>query len=175
MGGVIDALVPRRGDKASVEFNMNIPIHPSNTVFFSLRLVGQAERDSANKVKLRNEIQLGVMGKVEIDAWIVDIEAHLRVAGIGYIEAVGSNGAEAFNFLGLAIRESVADYSETGANFLMGGATRDNLFKLMGTGEYAEAGLGIEASAGLSVSDNTDTDAAGASYRDTSATRYTSS
>ena len=44
----------------------------------------------------------------------------------------------------------------------------------MGTGEYAEAGLGIEASAGLSVSDNTDTDAAGASYRDTSATRYTS-
>ena len=90
VGGVIDALVPRRGDKASVEFNMNIPIHPSNTVFFSLRLVGQAERDSANKVKLRNEIQLGVMGKVEIDAWIVDIEAHLRVAGTH--QAVGSMG-----------------------------------------------------------------------------------
>lgn len=174
VGSVIDALVPRSGDKAKVEFNMNIPIHPSNTVFFSLKLVGEAARNSENNVKLRNEVQLGVMGKIEIDAWIMEIEAHLRVAGVGYIESVGSNGSEAFNFLGLAIRESVANFSERGANFLMDGANRDNLFKRMGSGEYAEAGLGIEASAGLSMSADDGSTSGGVKYRDTAATRYTS-
>lgn len=174
IGGIIDALVPQEGDKAKVEFNMNIPIHPSNTVFFSLRLVGDAERGAEDKVKLRSEIQLGVMGKVEVDLFFVDLEAYLRVAGIGYIESTGGNGAEAFNFLGLAIRESVAAYNTDAADLLMSSSTRDKLFNDMGSGEYAEAGLGIEASAGMGASSGDSSQSIGGSFRSTSGNRYTS-
>ena len=68
VGGIIDALIPQEGEKASVEFILNIPIHPSGNVLLSFRMTGEVERVKSNQVKLRTEIQLGVTGKMEIDA-----------------------------------------------------------------------------------------------------------
>ena len=107
VGGIIDALIPQEGEKASVEFNLNIPIHPSGNVLLSFRMTGEAERVKSNQVKLRTEIQLGVTGKMEIDAIFAKLEAHLRVAGLGYIETVGSNPKEAVGFIGLFVRQTM--------------------------------------------------------------------
>lgn len=176
VGGIIDALIPQEGEKASVEFNLNIPIHPSGNVLLSFRMTGEAERVKSNQVKLRTEIQLGVTGKMEIDAIFAKLEAHLRVAGLGYIETVGSNPKEAVGFIGLFVRQTIAEKSSDAAEYVMKGSSRDKMFKGMGKGEYAEGGFGVEASAGLGVSNKWDPGGGSvdAKVRRTQGTRYTS-
>lgn len=151
-GAVIDALVPNNGDKAQVQLNLNIPIHPSGSVLFAFQLVGQCERDDAGAIKLRSELQLGVMGQIEIETWLVDFELFLRAAGLGYVESVGGSGAEAFRFIALAVRQQIADHNEDIADMILDGRTADGWTRQMGDGEYAELGMGLDVSAGVALS-----------------------
>ena len=178
VGGMIDALVPQEGEKASIEFNLNIPIHPSGNILLSFRMKGEAQRIKSNKVQLRTEVQLGLLGKLGMDIGLAKLEAHLRVAGLGYIETVGSNGKEAVRFVGLFVRQTIAAKNEAAAEHVMKGRRRDGLFKGMGKGEYAEGGFGVEASTGLGVTNQLhhgrERGGVEAKLRHTQGTRYTS-
>ena len=174
VGNVVDVLVPQVGEKSSINLNLNIPIHPSGSIKLSFSVSGQVERVQSNQVKMRTEVQLGLLGEIKVNALFVELQAHLRAAGLGYIETVGSNGAEAFNFIGLLVRQTIAKKSEKVASYLMDGATRDSLFKGMGKGEYAEGGFGFDVSAGVGVRSGSEKADASAGYRKTVGTRYTS-
>ena len=73
-------------------------------MFFFLSYDGEAERVKSNQVKTNGDTTWS-HGKDEIFSKIAKLEAHLRVAGLGYIETVGSNPKEAVGFIGLFVRQ----------------------------------------------------------------------
>lgn len=173
IGGAVDALVAQEGEKSSFLFSLNIPIYGKN-VLFSLKIEGNAAREAGNKVKIGGELQLGLMGQIELDAVFMKVEGYLRGAGFGFIESVGSNGAEAFGFIGLQIRQTVAKSSEKVANYIMNGQDRDALFKGMDKDEYVKGGFGAEVSAGFGASSGNKVVGSSAKYRESTASKYTS-
>lgn len=172
IGNLIDVLIPQEGEKISMEFNLNIPIHPN--VSISFRLKGEASRETSNQVKLRTEVQLGVTGKLEVHLGIGKLQGFLRGAGLGYIETVGSDSEEAFGFISLLARQKIAECDQRIANIVMNQSARDDMFRNMGEGEYIEGGLGLEFGVGVGVQGRQEGSSVSGEVRYLQGSRYTS-
>ena len=155
VGSLIDALIPRNGDTASLSVNFNIPVHP--LVKITISLTGWAGRFGGNVI-LNSSIGLGAKLEGSVKALWLEMQAYLAVSGTGYIKAMGENGAEAFEFMGLAIREVVAQHNESIASYMMDSNERSTIISHMNDGEYAEVGLGVNVSAGASADTSASSD-----------------
>jgi hypothetical protein len=155
VGTLIDALVPRDGNTASLSVRFNIPVHP--LVKITISLSGWAGRFGGNVI-LNSSIGLGARLEGNVKALWLDLKAYLAVTGTGYIKTMGDSGAEALEFMGLAVREIVAKHSEEIASYMMGETERSNIVSHMSDGEFAEVGVGLNVSAGASIEGGDDDD-----------------
>jgi hypothetical protein len=155
VGAIIDALIPRDGNKAALSIKFDIPVHPLVKINFALS--GSAMR-IGDQAMLSASVSLGVKIEGKIKAFWVELKTYLGVSGTGYLKALGDTAEEAFAFMGLGAREIVAQYSEKAASFMMSSQDRENVIGLMSDKEYAELGLGISVSAGASFSNDIDKD-----------------
>ena len=143
-GAVLEAAVPRGGDKARVQININLRVNPSCRISF--RFIADAENAGGN-FKGRVEVAAGVM--TSVDLWVA--EAFAQAMAFGYLETQGDSGAEVFRFLSFAIYDRVASVSRRAADYVWGDTFGTTTREQLQGEDYIESGLGIEASAGLSA------------------------
>lgn len=148
VGTLIDTLVPRDGNSASLSINFNIPVHP--LVKITIGLSGWAGRFGGNVI-LNSSVNVGARLEGSVKALWVELEAYLAVKGLGYIKTMGDSGSEAFDLMGLGIHEIIAQHSEKIASFMMSDSERKAIIANMTDSEYAELGLGVSVSAGASA------------------------
>ncbi|GAB4569898.1 MAG: hypothetical protein Tsb0020_24320 [Haliangiales bacterium] len=161
-GAVLDALLPNEGDKGKVQINVNLPVNANVRVSF--QFVCEGERNS-NGIKSRVEVGAGVTATV--DLWVAEAFAQAMV--FGYLEAQGSNGAEVFRFMSLALYERVASVSRDAADYVWGRSFRRRSRAMMEGEDFVESGMGVEFSAGLSADGGNQ--AVGAGVRASTGTR----
>ncbi|WP_428267601.1 DUF4157 domain-containing protein [Haliangium sp.] len=142
-GAVLEAAVPRGGDKAKVQINVNLPVNANVSISFGF--ITEAENAQPN-FKAKCEVQAGITGKV--DLWLV--EAFAQAKAVGYLEAQGDSGAEVFRFLAFGLYDRVAQVSRRAADFVWGDTFGATTRGQMQGDDYIESGVGVEVSAGVS-------------------------
>lgn len=151
-GGVVDSLVPNKGDKGKLQLAVNVPVEQSGTVKINFEFIGSAER-SDDGVKLRVQLGGGVVVskevKVNLGIYKATVEAYAQAKLFGYMEAQGDSGAEAFRLLGLGIQQRMAAVSKTVADAVFNGQFVQDTVQGMDSNDYVETGVGASVTAGF--------------------------
>lgn len=145
-GGLLDALVPTVGDKGKLQVNVNLPVTQTGNVKVAFQFSMEGERNDSG-LKVRCEAAGGVLAQA--DLWLVEVFA--RAMLFGYIETQGDSGAEIFRLFSLALYDRVHDVSEDAAEAVWGDRFLPDTLANMDSDDYAESGLGVEFSAGVSA------------------------
>lgn len=147
-GGLVDALLPNEGDKAKLQINVNVPVAAGGAVRASFEFMVQAERDE-NGIKGRIQIGGGVTATVRGRVFFATVEAFAQAQVYGYMEALGSGGAQMFDHVLLGIQQRIAGVSSNIADAMFSRQQIEEIVGDMREQDYVESGLGASLSAGL--------------------------
>ena len=144
LGAAIDAVVPNDGMSKTLKVSGEI-IWPAATL--QIEFSGEAERDG--KVRVRFNVETGL--KTGANLWL--FEAWAKASILGFMEAVGDNGAECIQFLLYAIYRATAAVNKKAADTIFGRDFAKNTKAMMtrahGKEDYVKSGVGVKISGEL--------------------------
>jgi hypothetical protein len=145
VGGLLDVLVPLPGTKKKIEFKVDVACSP--VVSVGLKYGSYVERADDGKLKVKTTVEFGA--KATADLWVA--EAVIQASVGGYVEAMGSSGAQIMDLVGLAIHQSISAVSSAAAGYVFGEDYAEDVRDEMDDDDFIESGITAGVSGGLSA------------------------